>query len=297
MHVKTLALALSLGSIAQASNFAFLDPKHHWHLDTTYAKVAPASFSTRSVKNTHLRYSEGAAALYFSHFLNPHNALSWQVGYTLLDLNWKQNPRFRQKEIRVANASLAWISTGMEEWRWVMRVGGSVDAEHFDVGHSGVVYGLLWGRYKASPHFYLHMGAFGFGGMHTSYVLPVAGLDYTWDRWRFNLIFPMDTSLTYSFSPFWSLVLAYMNFGGPYRYPYRAHEGVKPKYHDPIVEIYSTAAALKLRYHYHHYFSATLSGGWNFGGWLLTRNDTGHHGKYYKYDGAPFVEGRITATF
>lgn len=276
-----------------------VDKKNPWFVEADYARVGSANFTTSSVKPSSLKYGEGALSLYYSHFLNPANALSWQLGYANIDLNWKKNPRFRQREFHFAALSLAWISTALDRWRWVLNLGGTVDAARFDVARSGVIYGLVWGRYQVSNTTGIHIGMFGFGGIHSGYALPVFGIDYSWSKkWTLNVIFPLDFSLRYACTRCFSAALSYSTFGGPYRYPKRAHQGIGSGFEDPVFQVYSRGVEAILKYALENSrFSFEVGGGWNFGGWILIQNTKGRHGRYYKFDSAPYGSASLCSSF
>lgn len=304
--MKKILLGMLAPVALLATDYAFVDLDrpweiacdYPWHFEADGRTVGSATFDNpHKSKGSHLTYSDAHVFGYYSHFLNPNNALSWQLGYTYMRLNWDKPDRFDQKNFHLGVASLAYISTGLDRWRWIVNLGLTVDTTTFDFGHSSVYYGLLWGRYAFRQNFGVHGGLFGITGVHTTYTLPVIGFDWTIaQKWQLNAVFPLDFSLTYHFNNMWSAALFWETFGGPYHYPWRVNGG-QGRFRDAIVEVYSKGLELDLNFDFRKNFHAGIGGGYNFGGWLLVRNHEGRHGRYYKFNSAPYAQANLAITF
>jgi hypothetical protein len=300
-----LSLSVLSPALLLAIDYTFVDidydratnKKFPWHVTGDYRKIGKADFRTHSVKHSHVHYTDAHASAYFSHYLTPHNALSWELGYSYMDFDWKGNPRFNQTEFHNALGSLALVSNCLERWRWIFNAGVTVDAKTFDFGSSAVYYGLMWGRYAFRRNIGLHIGAFAYGGIRNSYTLPIIGADWNFAScWKLNAIFPLEFSLEYTMTPRWSTALDYSTFGGPYRFPRRV-DGGHGKYHDAIFSVYSNGLEWNLNYKRDSKFWAGIGAGWNFGGWILIKNRNNRHGKYYKFDGAPYAQANLAFNF
>jgi hypothetical protein len=306
-----IAISFALQTSVFASNDAFVifnppwdqqyslqNPSLHWHLEGIYRKVASQEFTTSGPsKGSHLHYSDAFASGYYTHFIDPKNALVGQVGYAYMGLHWDQNPRFTQQDFHLALASLSWISNSMDNWRWIINMGSTIDAVTFNYWESGVFYGMLWGRYHFADWLGLHAGFLGYTGVGTGFVFPIFGADWTPNKhWKINAIFPLDISVEYLFDDHWSTSLNYATFGGPYRYPYRVRGG-HGKYREAVVQAYSKGIELDLEYKLKPNFVASIGGGWNFGGWVLIKNRHGTHGRYFKFNSAPYAQASIAFTF
>jgi len=289
------ATALFASSV-YATDYCFVDKKHHWHFDTDFAVMGNASFrEPNSVKHSHMQYAEGTSSLYYNHFVTENNAIVAQAGLNYTHIGWEQNPRFNQENYYYGIASLSWVSYAIDKWRWVINGGVTFDATKFDIGNSGIYYGLLWGRYQYTPTLAMHMGFFGYIGGRNGYLLPVLGIDWWWSsKWEFKGVFPLETSMNYHFHRHWTTAIMFTTFGGPYRFPRRAHEGVRG-YDNGIFEIYSTGIEWDLKFKNTQCFKAGLGAGYNFGGWILIKNEHNHHGRYYKFDSSPY--GRVYLAF
>jgi hypothetical protein len=293
-----LFLFLLCSSFALITDYSFVDKEHVAHIDGEYRQVAKAKFySPESSEGTHQRYADAHTNLYLSHYIGDKNAVSGKVGYSFLEFNWAKNPRFRGDDYHFATGSVAWITTSINRWRWILSTAVSVDAQTFNFGKTGVYYGLAWGRFACLQNLGLHVGWFGYTGVKNGYQLPIIGFDWHINRqWQINGIFPIDASVRYHFHPNWTVYVQASSFGRPYRFPIRAQEGIG-RYRNGIFEVFSTGVELNLKYHLHPTFSAIAGGGWNFGGWILIKDHNNHHGRYYKFDGAPYAQGKLTFTF
>ncbi|MBY0529867.1 MAG: hypothetical protein K2P51_06710 [Rhabdochlamydiaceae bacterium] len=297
---KTLGLASLLplcSSYQLITDYGFIDKKHPVHFDGEYRNIWDAKFRTHGFKDSHVNYADAHAFAYYSHFLTPDNTLTWELGYSFLDFDWNKNPRFKQDDYHFANASIGWVSTSIKDWRWILSAAVSVDAQTLNFGQSGVYYGLMWGRYQLTPTIGMHVGMAGYVGVQNGYLLPIIGVDWRASKhWQINGIFPVLLSVVYLFNDNWSTSLEASSFGRPYRFPIRAHEGVG-KWKNGIFEVYSKGVELDLNYKYGNALTASIGGGWNFGGWILIKDRHSNHGRYYKYDDAPYAQGRLMFTF
>ncbi len=277
------------------TDYHFIDPDRPFHIDTRYRTVGMAEFEDGHWG--HVYYSDADLALYYSQFLNDENSLTWELGYDFLRFDWNKNPRFSDRNFHYLVGSLGYVSTTLDRWRWIVNAGFSVDATHFDMSKSGVGHGMLWGRYSFSNGSGVHVGVLGWYGVLNGHAWPIFGFDWKFDEaWSANAIFPCDYSLNYAFNENWSLETAYSCFGGPYRYPRRAHEG-KNGHHDPIFMIYSNGVDLSLKYKFEHLLRASVGAGWDFGGWIMVRDHDNNHTKYFHYESAPYAQASVEITF
>ncbi len=300
---KRLACVLAPLSLF-ATDYVFVDLDHPWEIDKKYPwhfevdgrKVASANFE--DLKHSKLHYADAHAFGYYSHFWNQKNAVSLQLGYTYMQLDWDKSARgIEQSNFHLGLASVAIVSNALDKWRFILNLGMTVDTTTFDFGHSSVYYTLLWGRYAFLKNVGVHTGFFGFTGVHTTYLLPVIGFDFQINsQWKLNAIFPLDFSLSYNFNSSWEAALSWASFGGPYRYPWRVNGG-EGRFRDAVIEVNANGLEVDLNYNYKRNLFAGIGAGWNFGGWILVRDHNGHHGKYYDFNTAPYVQANLAITF
>ncbi len=299
-YQSKIIAAFLLGSPLWATDYIFLNSdmfvreEKVWHFEADYTKVRPAKITTGPVFGTKTHYSEGDTALYFSHFLNKENALTWQVGANYIDLGWHDNPHFSKNQYTYGLTSLTWISHTIDRWRWVINGGVAVDATTFNFGQSAVYYTTLWGRYAQTENIGANLGFFAYYGAKNGYVLPILGIDWKISpKWQLNAVFPIDASLNFHFNPHWILSVMATSLGGPYRFPRRIHGG-DGVYHDGIFKIYSTVVEMDLTFVQKRMLEIGVGGGWNFGGWIQMSNPDNHDKRYYDFNGAGY--GRVFAT-
>lgn len=304
MHKYTISFVLASASLIAGeygfSTYHYVDPDRPIHVEGRYRWVGPAKFENH--KRGHVDYSDANAGLYYTQFLNDENSLSYEVGYDFLRFDWKKNPRFSDKDFHYFVGSLGLASTTIDRWRWVLNAGFSVDAAHFDFAHSAVGHAMMWGRFHAADWMGVHVGIFGWYGVENGQAWPIFGFDWKFnDHWSAATVFPQDVSLTYSFNENWSIEAASNCFGGPYRnYPRRARDGKqdrKREFKSPVFMIFSSGAELCLRYKFEHLLRANIGAGWDFGGWIFIADHDNRHGKYYHFNGAPYLKGGFELTF
>lgn len=286
---------LLLSSTLFAADFYFAHPEHPWHLFAEYAQVGKADFRHSDAPCSHVKYSEGAISLYYSKFINDQNFVTFELGNNTLYFDWDENPRFRGKRYNTAIASVAFVTT-QERWRWIFNPGATVDPSSFNFGNTGVYYGLVWGRYAYSQTLGFHIGAFGFYGIKNGYALPVLGIDWNFKpNWRLNLIFPLVSSLEYQITPNWVALLAIDTFGGPYRFPRRAHHGING-FENGIFDVFSSGVEAAVNY-VRNRLKIEVGAGWNFGGRIHIKNQHNQRGKSFHYKDAPYGQANLAFTF
>ncbi len=307
---RILSLFLLSPLLLSATDYTFVDLNSPWHFGAEFEmdpKGRPWHIETSGtwIGKGDLRHHDGGislanafASVYYSQFLSPQHALSWQVGYTFQRFDFEKNPRFEQKDFHYGLVSLAYITHGVEDWRWVVSGGLTANLQMLDeIGKSLVGYGFVWGRYVFQLTVGLHIGFFGYVGAQNGYLLPVLGIDWLiTDKWKLNAVMPLDLSLDYIFTKEWTASLGWAAFGGPYRFPWR-YKGGKEGFKDGILQFYSSGVDLSLNYDTLNNVRACVGAGYSFGGWAQIKNSHDRHGKYFKYDGAPYALAELDFTF
>ncbi len=290
---KILPLILTTSAL-HATFYTFLNDDRPIHFDADARAVEKANFKTDAFGS--VRYRDGSANLYLSYVIDPKNTLTLGLGASYLDFDWDKNPRFKEETYTLARASLAYITTSLDKWRWVAAVGGTANTKDFNPSDTGVLYGYLWGRYVLTPNIGGHIGAIGWGGMGNSKLLPIVGIDWKIARPLFlQAIFPFNLDLRFYFSENWYTAVKYNTFG-PYRYPWRARGGIGP-FERAIFDIYSRGLELNLNYFIGIDLEAGIGGGYNFGGWIRVKDRHNAHSKYFKFQGAPFAHAYLNFNF
>ncbi len=291
-------LTLSMTGLAAEYGFLdyhFIDPDRPWHVESRYRAVGKAQF--KSHRRGNVNYSDADAAVFYTQFFNDENSLTYELGYDFLRFDWSKNTRFSETNFNYLIGSLGYVSTTLDRWRWIVNAGFSVDACRLNFAKSAAFHGMLWGRYHFADCCGVHVGILGWYGVLNGHAWPIFGFDWKFnDRWSTKAIFPWEYLLNYAFDDNWSLEAGYSTFGGPYRYPRRAHDGRKG-FADPIFTVYSNGAELSLKYKFEHLLRASLGAGWDFGGWIYIKDHDNHRGKYFHYNSAPYAQGNLELTF
>lgn len=240
-----------------------------------------------SAEGSHLHYSDATGYATYSHHLGPENVLSLQAGYQHIRINWKENPRFTGSNYNYADFSVGFLSDYLKDWRWFLNLGVLVDSDNFNFGHTGVWYGVMWGRLNFNDRLGFHVGFLGQVGVKNAYTLPVIGFDFKLaEKWKLAVIFPFDGSIAYLPTKATELGLRFVTYGGLYKMPYRAKGGIGA-FDDGIFSIYSKSLNLYYAVKLGERLYWDISGGYNFGGWILSKDSQNHHGIYYKFKSAP----------
>jgi hypothetical protein len=300
MRCQTTFALLFLSTSLSASDYTFLNAdmfvreKSVFHFEADYGKVRPAKITSGNAFGTKTHYAEGNSSIYFSHFLNKENSLTWQAGANYVDLGWHGNPNFRKNQYTYGIGSVTWISHSISRWRWVLNGGVAVDATNFNFGKTAVYYNMLWGRYQQTDNLGVNLGFFAYYGMKNGYVLPILGIDWKISpHWDITAVFPIDASINYRFAKYFVTSLVATSLGGPYRFPRRIHDGLG-NYHNGIFKVYSTVLELDLSFVLKNRLELGVGGGWNFGGWIQVTDNHHHYKKTYDFNGAGY--GRVFGT-
>ena len=108
--------------------------------------VAPAKFKEGSGEGTKLHYSDAVAFATYSHHIGKENVISFQIADQYMRIDWDQNPYFTGSNYNYLDASVGFLSDALEDWRWFLNGGVLVSTDNFNFGHTGVWYGLMWGK-------------------------------------------------------------------------------------------------------------------------------------------------------
>jgi hypothetical protein len=216
-----------------------------------------------------------------------------RVDWNSFTLDWNKNPKFNQTHFYYAQFGLMCYTTAMEHWRWIARVDGNLDLEHFaHPGTYGLLSGFLWGAYQFSEKWHYHIGGLGYVGLKGDTVYPLIGFDYSWDdHWKITAIFPIEYSLQYKLGKEWRFSLK----GRPLKERFRTG-GQQPQ--PRSIFSYSTIGAeANIHYEREMRFELELFAGYNFGGNFYIKNQNGHEALYTTVGGAPYAGGTIDYAF
>jgi hypothetical protein len=277
------------------TDYSFIHHGNYVNVEGYFSAASKAKIDKKGFHGSHLRYGEQGSAIFINAYPAKHHAFSIQLGYGLTDLNWKQNPAFKQKTFSDGIFSLGYISTAIEHWRWVINLGAHANLDHFSWSRNTFYRGMLWGRLTCRKTVGAHLGVLGQSGVKSSYLFPILVFDWAFhEKWKINAIFPLDFSLHYFFAKNWSSALSYRSFGGWYHSFHRV--GKNEREPESMVSVHSNGVDLGIDLNTKH-FSAELFVGANLGGWMLIRNRHGGHSRYFHFDSAAYGGIRASLKF
>ena len=292
--MKKFCLSLAFASSALfsidyslGSDYCFVDGSTRGAADGSFVQVAKQNFKEPGFESTHLLYSEAAAAAFINAYLSEKNAFSFELGYSNMDLNWNGNPSFTQKHFNDVVATVAFVSTALEKWRWVINAGAHLNVDHFSFSNNTFYTGMLWGRYQYMENIGVSIGVIGQSGNHSTYILPIIGIDWGfWTIFRLHGIFPLDLSFRMYFMRELYFAVTYRGFGGWYK----SFHGVGSDEPLPNAQFSTYASGVDGGIYYDKGgYYAILYGGYNFGGWVLIRDKFGNNPNYYHFNGGPYA--------
>ena len=291
----SLASSLSAFDLCLATSYPYVDNYHYLDWENYLSIVAPASVDKSGFRNSDFKYAEGASSYFINAYIDDHNALSFQLGYGLMKIDWDQNPFFNQEYFHDAVFSIAYITTALENWRWIFNLGAHVDAEHWDPINYAFYNYTMWGRYQAFDCLGLHVGLVATSGNERTQVLPILGLDLNMGKkWKLALVYPCEGSLNFTPYPFWTISATYRGFGGYYKSFHRV--GANEPLPRAVVSVFSTGFDLGMTLR-STFAKLEFYGGYNIGGWMEIANQHGDNKRYVHFDGAGYFGIQASVAF
>ena len=292
-------LLLAFANISFAIDCSFIPDYEMIHngkkfdLATYGALIGDQNFTRSQFGN--LSYNEEAIGAYFNYYLTEKNALTFGAGYTRQYLGWSENPAFHQKNFDDFVFDISLTSFQLDSWRWIIDLGAHLNLNHFNPIKSAFYTQLLWGRYQHLENLGIHIGFAGQAGIGKAKYLPLIGIDwYFLPRLSAVLVYPAEAALNYHVSNTWKLSLKYRSFAGWYHSYHRT--GPDEPLPESIFTMESTGVDFGTYFDKENY-RIYLYGGYNLGGWILIENKNGDHGKYYHFNGSPYIAFKAGITF
>ncbi len=295
-YLLCLPCAMFALDLTHINDYLFLEMGKNVEFEGFYQLIGNSDFRTRGFTNQHIRMTEAGASFYAGGKIDSVNAICAEIGYNYLNLDWKQNPRFTQRDFNDIVTSVAFTSTGIKDWRWILEVGAQMNLDYFSIPHNTTWTGVCWGRYAFKPNIGVHFGFLGNTGVKYTKVLPIIGMDMRpHPKIQMNAVFPLDFSFAYLFNSAWRLAAHYRSFGGWWK----ANHRIQPETLSPQGALVTqSASGADLGIYYKKYgFSFSLFGGYTFQGWLLVQNPNHSNYRYYKFKSAPYVGAKAEAAF
>lgn len=277
----------SPGSVQKGGPFRF---------EVSVDAIGKAHLSKHHLKYQSLNYFEAEAngTLVFYYKPEPIEVAYFTAGYNYVNLNWAQNPYFRQKDFCNLTLAVGGISKRFDKWLWRTQFLSNMNLDHMNLNMYLTWDLLLWGRYKYSENLSTHIGLYTWLGMKVNRFIPILGVDWRVNlKWKLNAVFPVNMSLVYHINDSWSLALAVRALSSRNRVG--LHENVR----EGIYLYQSAGGEVNLRYKNEDWFpvEAHAHVGYNFGGKLKVSNRHYRHTKTFHVGVAPYAGGEISARF
>lgn len=255
--------------------------------------IGKAKFKKDKQKGQHLQYNDEEVNARLIYFYNPDykEGAYLTLGYNHTHLKWNENPYFEKHDFRVASLTLGAFTHRICNWLWLGALDINVDTDHVDFEYTNYD-ALLWGRYAYRSDLGVNIGLIVETGMKIDHLYPIFGID--WDiseKWKLNLIYPVNVSILYQFSKNWSISLAARAFKTRNRVG--SHEPL-PK---GIIMYQNTGAEINLEYDEEEKLSANIYGGYTFGGTLKIANRHYEHKHRFPFKSAGYVGGEVGVKF
>ena len=258
--------------------------------------IGRARLSKHHLHHQHLSYFEvevnGTLVFYYNP--EPIEVAYFTAGYNFVDLDWNNNPYFRQQDFNNLTLALGGVSKRFDKWLWRTQILTNINVNHMNFNEYLSWDLLLWGRYKYNDDVNLHMGAYAWVGMRINRLIPLLGFDWHInEKWKLNAVFPVNMSLVYHINKDWSLALAARAFSSRNRL--RHHENLSKG----IYEYRSGGSEINLRYKNEDWIplESHVHIGCDFGGQLKVSNRHHKHGHTFDIGSALYVGGEFSARF
>ena len=272
---------LLFGEEEAPMNYSYWD-FHPLHIGGNMIRVGGAP--VESGDSGHLYFRKNNAYLNLLIPIDRHNYFFPRVEFNNFTLDWNQNPKFNETHFYYAQFGLMFYTTGLDDWRWILRADYNIDLEHF--AHPGT-YGLLslmvWGKYTLHKKWHYHIGVLGSKGMEGHPVYPIIGIDWEPNKhWAFEAIFPITYSIQYKLDKNWRLAVR----GRPLKERFRVgRQEAQPR---SVFNYSSIGTEFNLRYEQFLWLEIEVYAGYNFGGNFYIKNQYGHNALYTEVGGAPY---------
>lgn len=270
-----------LGEEDELLSYSYWD-FHPLHIGGNLIRIGGAPVDSND--HGHLYFRKNNAYLNLLVPINKNSYFFPRVEFNNFTLDWNQNPKFNETHFYYAQFSLMFYTTGLEDWRWILRADYNLDLEHF--GHP-TTYGLfsllIWGKYQLHRKWSYHVGAMGSVGLEASPVYPIIGIDFSPNKkWVFEAVFPITYSIQYKLNKNWKFSIK----GRPLKERFRV--GSQEPQPRSVFNYSSIGTEFNIQYEQFLWLDVQVYAGYNFGGNFYIKNQFGRKALYTEVGGAPY---------
>ncbi|MBS0626226.1 MAG: hypothetical protein JSS32_09270 [Verrucomicrobia bacterium] len=284
-----LLCALTLSAEEQKRDYKYWD-FHPLHAGATSIFLGTANLTENHYKGN-LVFNKVSSFVYLLTPINEKNYFIPRVEYTTFKMDWNKNPKFNSTRFNYVQFALTYYTNALDKWRWIMRADYNMDTKHFGNNRYNLFSALLWGAYEIWKDWHYHVGAYGYTGMEGSQIYPVIGFDYTYDKWLFLIVFPLDYKVEYKLDKNWTFSLR----ARPLKERFRT--GTHQPQPESVFNYSTIGTELNVRYEIFLRLEAEIYGGWNFGGNFYVKNRHGKNALYTDVESAPYGGASLNIGF
>ncbi|MFI0434987.1 MAG: DUF6268 family outer membrane beta-barrel protein [Parachlamydiaceae bacterium] len=212
------------------------------------------------------------------------------VGFSPTYLNWHGNPWFEQDHFNILSVTLTGFTKRADRWFWRTQLTANFDTDEWSSKYTSYDL-ILWGRYTFCQNIGFHIGFLAETGMKLDRIYPIIGFDWTIsEKWKLNLVFPMNMTLIYSLNPKWSIGAAGRLFNSRFRVNHDQHS------HRPLVRYTNLGAELFVQYET-KFMTANLHAGSTLWGKFRVADHNNNHARDYDLGPAGYVGAEMEVKF
>lgn len=241
----------------------------------------------------HLSFSETRAQGMYTYDLDDKNGLTVGAGYLGANFHFSKDPKFKQKQFNNALFTVGGFTKDIEKWLWNGYLTMQMNTDNFSLSNYTFFNGLLHGTYQWHDKRNLHVGVLAYTGLRYSRMLPILGMDYTHsEKWKFNLVFPLNMTAIYSFNKQWSVDAGIRYFLTRQRLGKDEH-----KLRDGFVAYRGWGAEMGLNYQFNDRIRLNAYVGESLSGRMRTSTHNDKHRHHYRVGAAPYFGISATVAF
>lgn len=262
-----------------------------------YENINKSHFIQPELSDEKIGYEKAQVLVGYNRVFNCYEAASIELGYASTRLRWAENPYFSQKDFNEIDFIFNGATKRIENWYFRTQFQANIDSDHFYPDDYGLYYLTTWGRYSWNTPWCqdigLNMGFIGRTGLEQTTAWPIVGIDVRLtERFKLNLVYPVDISAVYTWNENFSMLLATKFWNERHR------TGRNEPLSKGIFQYRNTGVEFGLNYDYCQFLSANVHIGSTFDrGDLKILNSEGNASVHHKFKGALYWGGNVVVRF
>ncbi|MBS0622591.1 MAG: hypothetical protein JSR80_06500 [Verrucomicrobia bacterium] len=182
---------------------------HPWNLRGIFLHTGRARIADEHLKNERFGFQQAEVRLGYLAPTGCLTGLAPTIGFRETDIDWKKNPYMHSRHFQELYLGAYAFTRCIDCWYWQVGLGWWQQLYRLQLGHYGMMEGLLWGRYQWWRNVGVHVGTYVEAGRRQGFVRPIIGIDWKInDRWHAYAVYPVDTKIVYQVNPAFCLALA-----------------------------------------------------------------------------------------